>query len=211
MTDFNSIPEFYAGRTILITGATGFIGKVLIWKLLQSCPLIKRIYILLRAKKGIGVECRLAELLECVVSRPSDVVQLILILFTFLFTTLWVGRYLSILSNHNQGLFFENIGHTNKTWCIFSDFWQFQSIREWENTSKNRSPTRRYPCSKFRIIWGQYRTSHQWSFHSILQCCTTQNGRVLEGRHRSQHGWSSSSTQYNGTDGEFICKFINSD
>ncbi|XP_065220770.1 putative fatty acyl-CoA reductase CG5065 [Planococcus citri] len=56
------IPEFYDCKKVLITGATGFIGKVMIWKLLQSCPNIDTIYVLIRAKWGKSDEQRLEEL-----------------------------------------------------------------------------------------------------------------------------------------------------
>ncbi|KAL7028707.1 hypothetical protein ACKWTF_005966 [Chironomus riparius] len=56
---YPSIPEFYNDQEIFITGGSGFIGKVLIEKLLRSCPGIKTIYILLRPKKGKDIEERL--------------------------------------------------------------------------------------------------------------------------------------------------------
>ena len=43
-----SIGEFYRGRSVLVTGASGFIGKQLVEKLLRSCPDIDKIYLLLR-------------------------------------------------------------------------------------------------------------------------------------------------------------------
>jgi alcohol-forming fatty acyl-CoA reductase len=58
------IPEFYAGQEIFITGGSGFIGKVLIEKLLRSCPDVKAIYLLLRPKKGVEVEERLKEITD---------------------------------------------------------------------------------------------------------------------------------------------------
>jgi fatty acyl-CoA reductase len=54
-----SIPEFFKGKEIFITGGTGFIGKVLIEKLLRSCPDIKVIYLLMREKKGQSLNERL--------------------------------------------------------------------------------------------------------------------------------------------------------
>jgi FlaA1/EpsC-like NDP-sugar epimerase len=48
----SSIAEFYGGKNILITGATGFMGKVLVEKLLRDCLQVKCIYILVRMKRG---------------------------------------------------------------------------------------------------------------------------------------------------------------
>ncbi|GIY35667.1 hypothetical protein CEXT_260691 [Caerostris extrusa] len=42
-----SIPSVYAGKSIFITGATGFLGKVLLEKLLRSCRDISEIIVLL--------------------------------------------------------------------------------------------------------------------------------------------------------------------
>ncbi|XP_044732155.1 fatty acyl-CoA reductase 1-like [Chrysoperla carnea] len=57
--DVPSISEFYADQNILITGGTGLMGKVLIEKLLRSCPKIKGICLLLRSKKNYTDEERL--------------------------------------------------------------------------------------------------------------------------------------------------------
>lgn len=56
--DAAGVPEFYAGRDLLVTGATGFIGKVLLEKLLRCCPDIRTIYILVRHKRGIKPRAR---------------------------------------------------------------------------------------------------------------------------------------------------------
>lgn len=57
----SNIAEFYRDRSIFITGATGFMGKVLVEKLLRSCPDIKTIYLLMRPKKGQDIHHRLTE------------------------------------------------------------------------------------------------------------------------------------------------------
>ncbi|XP_043486970.1 fatty acyl-CoA reductase wat-like [Polistes fuscatus] len=61
------IQEFYDNQNIFITGGTGFMGKLLIEKLLRSCPGIKCIYILIRPRKGKDVIQRSNELFEDVV------------------------------------------------------------------------------------------------------------------------------------------------
>ncbi|BFG06476.1 putative fatty acyl-CoA reductase [Drosophila madeirensis] len=58
------VGHFFAGRSVFITGGTGFMGKVLVEKLLRSCPDIRNIYLLIRPKRGQEVSTRLTELLN---------------------------------------------------------------------------------------------------------------------------------------------------
>ncbi|KOB66926.1 Fatty acyl-CoA reductase 1, partial [Operophtera brumata] len=51
-----------SGRNVLVTGGTGFMGKVLIEKMLYSIPDIGNIYILIRPKKGKSVAQRLEDM-----------------------------------------------------------------------------------------------------------------------------------------------------
>ncbi|XP_018563270.1 putative fatty acyl-CoA reductase CG5065 [Anoplophora glabripennis] len=53
------IAKWYDGRCVFITGASGFMGKVLVEKLLYSCTGIKTVYILLRNKRGKTPQQRL--------------------------------------------------------------------------------------------------------------------------------------------------------
>ena len=46
----NTISEFFHNKTILITGATGFLGKPVVAKILTDLPDIKRIYLLVRSR-----------------------------------------------------------------------------------------------------------------------------------------------------------------
>jgi alcohol-forming fatty acyl-CoA reductase len=94
-TGGSHIADFYKGRSILITGATGFMGKVshqkllknarrqywyfsaflqaqvLVEKLLRSCPDVKNLYLLMRPKRGQDVRTRLTELLNAQVNINS--------------------------------------------------------------------------------------------------------------------------------------------
>lgn len=60
-----SIPKYYEGKNILLTGATGFMGKVLLEKLLRSCPKVKAVYVLIRPKAGQTAEARVEEITSC--------------------------------------------------------------------------------------------------------------------------------------------------
>ena len=44
------ITEFYQDKTILLTGSTGFLGKVVLEKILRSLPLVKCIYLAITPK-----------------------------------------------------------------------------------------------------------------------------------------------------------------
>lgn len=55
------IREFFKNKTIFITGGSGFMGKVLLEKLLYSCSDLKEIFLLMRPKRGKSGEQRVAE------------------------------------------------------------------------------------------------------------------------------------------------------
>ncbi|XP_022643607.1 putative fatty acyl-CoA reductase CG5065 isoform X2 [Varroa jacobsoni] len=73
----SDIAAFFANKTLLITGGTGFIGKLLVEKLLRACPDIRKIYLVIRPKKGVSPQKRLATLLagkvfEGVINRRPE-------------------------------------------------------------------------------------------------------------------------------------------
>ncbi|CAO2038355.1 unnamed protein product [Urochloa humidicola] len=65
------ITEFLVGKNLLITDGTGFLAKVLIEKILRSCPSVGKIYVVIKAKDTEAASKRLqsevvdTELFKC--------------------------------------------------------------------------------------------------------------------------------------------------
>ncbi|VVC39906.1 Male sterility, NAD-binding,NAD(P)-binding domain,Fatty acyl-CoA reductase, C-terminal [Cinara cedri] len=59
---YQTIKQFYERKNIFLTGGTGFVGMCYIEKLLRTVPDIGNIYVLLRPRKGQGIEERLTAL-----------------------------------------------------------------------------------------------------------------------------------------------------
>lgn len=51
-----SVRAKFEGKRVLITGTTGFLGKVLLEKMLFSLSCVDRIYVLIRAKEGSSLQ-----------------------------------------------------------------------------------------------------------------------------------------------------------
>nr|XP_023024325.1 fatty acyl-CoA reductase wat-like [Leptinotarsa decemlineata] len=62
----SQIQSFYKHRNVFITGGTGFMGKVLIEKLLRSTE-VSTLYLLIREKKGKNIHTRIDEIFDDVV------------------------------------------------------------------------------------------------------------------------------------------------
>lgn len=69
MTQRNSVQQFYVGKTIFITGGSGFMGKVLIEKLLYSCSDVKELIVLMRPKRGKSATQRVEDFTKLPVSQ----------------------------------------------------------------------------------------------------------------------------------------------
>lgn len=48
----SKIQAYFTGKTVLMTGATGFLGKALIEKMLRSLPGLRRLYLLIRPRRS---------------------------------------------------------------------------------------------------------------------------------------------------------------
>jgi fatty acyl-CoA reductase len=64
----NRISELFVNKTLLITGGTGFLGKVLIEKVLRTCPGVKKMYLIVRSKSNKNSKERLKQIFSGPVS-----------------------------------------------------------------------------------------------------------------------------------------------
>ncbi|CAM8970252.1 unnamed protein product [Rhodiola kirilowii] len=59
MEQLGSIVGFLENKTVLVTGATGFVAKVLVEKILRIQPNVKKLFLLVRAKDSASATTRL--------------------------------------------------------------------------------------------------------------------------------------------------------
>ncbi|XP_055599267.1 fatty acyl-CoA reductase wat-like [Uranotaenia lowii] len=64
MSSLRSIPDTFSGADVFITGGSGFMGKVLIEKLLRSCPGVGKVFVLIRERRGKTGSDRIDELVK---------------------------------------------------------------------------------------------------------------------------------------------------
>jgi fatty acyl-CoA reductase len=62
------VQQLFRGAGVLVTGSTGFLGQLLVEKLLRSCPGIKTVFLLIRSKKEKTEAKRFAQIFEGTVS-----------------------------------------------------------------------------------------------------------------------------------------------
>lgn len=75
LESYPRIREYFKNKTVFVTGGSGFIGVVLIEKLLRSCPGIKHMYVLLRPKKGLTTKERGDKIFYPEVSEAVNLLQ----------------------------------------------------------------------------------------------------------------------------------------
>lgn len=69
------IKDFYCNEAVFITGASGFIGKALVEKVLRTCSGVKTVYLLMRPKKGQTPDNRIKALTENMVGKIKKLVN----------------------------------------------------------------------------------------------------------------------------------------
>lgn len=62
------IQEWYANKSVFVTGGTGFIGKILLEKMLRALPGLSTLYVLVRPKRGQTPQQRIKTIIELPVS-----------------------------------------------------------------------------------------------------------------------------------------------
>ena len=78
-----NIREFFTDKTILITGVTGFVGKVLLEKILRTIPRIGKIFLLIRNKPKFTLQERMMkenfapQLFEPLFKERPELIQII--------------------------------------------------------------------------------------------------------------------------------------
>lgn len=63
-----TVGEFYANKSVFITGGTGFLGTVLIEAILSTSPDVGKIYVLVRDKYGSNANTRISRMMKKAVS-----------------------------------------------------------------------------------------------------------------------------------------------
>jgi fatty acyl-CoA reductase len=58
------VQQLFRGAGVLVTGSTGFLGQLLLEKLLRACPGVKTLFLLIRPKKEKTEEKRFAQIFE---------------------------------------------------------------------------------------------------------------------------------------------------
>ncbi|KAJ8687689.1 hypothetical protein QAD02_023483 [Eretmocerus hayati] len=60
----SEVANFFRGKSVFVTGGTGFLGIALVEKLLRSCPDVGSIYLLIRKKRGKTAQDRIQDIIK---------------------------------------------------------------------------------------------------------------------------------------------------
>ncbi|KAE8749456.1 hypothetical protein FOCC_FOCC003722, partial [Frankliniella occidentalis] len=73
-----TVAEFYKGRSVFVTGGSGFLGRLIVEQVLRTCPDVGNVYLVLRAKKGLFDRLRAEQphALDKIVVLPGDITEL---------------------------------------------------------------------------------------------------------------------------------------
>ncbi|KAL1459877.1 hypothetical protein WDU94_011828 [Cyamophila willieti] len=71
-TAVETVADFYKNGEILLTGGTGFMGKILIEKILRSFSDVNNIYLMVRVKKGSTPEERVEQMFKSAIFEPLN-------------------------------------------------------------------------------------------------------------------------------------------
>ena len=75
-SEWPTVTELYADRDIFITGASGFIGKCLLEKVLRSLNTSGRVFVLVRPKSGKSAQERIKDLTNAKVDVHFEHIKL---------------------------------------------------------------------------------------------------------------------------------------
>ncbi len=71
VSQWPGMTQYYSDKAVFITGATGFMGKCLLEKILRSLPNVTQVMILVRPKRGKSMQERIDSLLKSKVSKKA--------------------------------------------------------------------------------------------------------------------------------------------
>ncbi|CAH2077051.1 unnamed protein product, partial [Iphiclides podalirius] len=149
-SQYISVAEFYRGKSVFISGGTGFLGKVLVEKLLYSCTGIGKVLLLLRDKNGTSADDRLEKMLNSPLNRKVIIEGE---------CCMWIHSFSYVKAQAKQSAIRESM----QFFPLRS--WMIKSGRARELfTSQSSQDQQLFPCDPTEIVWAHYIPAY---FHGI--------------------------------------------